>query len=568
MERYVFLTDNPGDKPEYLLSMHQEKERELRGGAGARKIPDYLRAPRHYHVEPLRARPISHTLAHVPRGTTVVIKRAVHLDLDIEALLYTLRARKLDDIMIRILDPNIVIDPNDDGTSIRTLEFFKELSALRHAPISMEEAPAKGFGRDSIEPRKIEGMRYDRQHLGTSIRDLAKKYGVCRKTVEKYTKGVKKPEMNGQTHSRGYLHQMDLDENGGGTEDKLRRHDPIYRFSFTMLAEFPVAEKIKEHIYDWIRIQRTENTRSSYAKGMKFFLEWYAVRNKRELRQYSEFNYGLAEEFITWLRDEKDQKISAIKSKFYAIKSFLNYARVKGFVPANYWDLIKLPVDGSRSIKTKPFTEAEAEKLVEAAFQDWKLAKKSMEKAIRHRNFVIIWLLARHGPRIYAILKLKKKDFFHRHGKVWTLRLHDKKGGNYFINPGRDTVEVLLRYIEIYLPHQPENAFLFPVFRYQEDFSVPLSYASFYQWFKNFAEKHVPESHGDKVPHAFRTTFATESRRRGTNPEEIRIQLGHKTLDQTLKYIELVEEEPASVYKPNFSGSKSFREIAGGYGED
>lgn len=565
MERYVFLTDDPRDKPEYLLSMHQEKERELRGGS--KKIPDYLRAPRHYHVEPLKARPLSHALQHVPRGTTLVIKKAAHLDLDIEALLYTLRARKLDDIMIRILEPNLIIDPNDDGTSIRTLEFFKELSALRHAPVSMEPAPSKGFGRDPIEPRKIEALRYDRQHLGMSIRELSKKYGVCRKTVEKYTKGVKKPEMSGRTETRGYLHQKDLDGFEGGGEDKLRRHDPIYRFSFTMLAEFPVSEKIKEHIYDWIRIQRTENTRSSYAKGMKFFLEWYAIRNKRELRQYSEFNYNLAEEFIGWLRDEKEQKPSAIKSKFYAIKSFLNYARVKGFVPANYWDLIKLPVDGSRTIKTKPFTEEEANTLVEAAFQEWKLAKKPMEKALRHRNFVIVWLLARHGPRIYSILKLKKKDFFHRHRSVWTIRFHDKKGGNYFINPGRDTVDVLLRYIEIYLHKQPENAFLFPVFKYEEDFSIPLSYASFYQWFRAFAEKNVPDSHGDKVPHAFRTTFATESRRRGANPEEIRMQLGHKNIDQTLKYIELVEEEPDTMYRPDFVDSKEFREITG-YGKD
>lgn len=229
----------------------------------------------------------------------------------------------------------------------------------------------------------------------------------------------------------------------------------------------------------------SETTQDTYLRTVEQFLDSGAEVSIDGMMQY--------------LRKVHNAK-STINTKFYILKSFLEFAGVKGQFPKPPKTPVKLP---------RYLTESEARKILKVAQQ--------LGKA---KEFMILAFMLYTGVRVSELINIRTDNISFEKG---TVRIKGKGNKERIVPIPKKYLKALKRYVG------KREGYVFVT-----KYGKPYTRKGIYAIVKKYAR--LAGIKKGVSPHILRHTFATLTLSNGTDSFTIQKILGHSSLATTLKY--------------------------------
>jgi len=410
---------------------------------------------------------------------------------DMKSTMYALVARKFYNVRVRIMEPEIILNPNDRGS-------FEVLKALSHVQTGGNGPAGIGFRKISDDTR--EKMRIDRIS-GQTYRVIAKKYGVSPRTVVRHVKDVANIRREKE-------------------RAPIVKNDPIFDYEKAGTL-FSAGSRLQEVFIEYLKQQSSIKTKETYKKDISRFVKYVST----ELEKPSDITLDMGLSFREYLLTSKYDP-ATIRKYIGAMRVFLKYCHNRGYVALNEWATIKTPSYDRTEVKTADFTQDEVKKMIEAAHLKFKHESDNIRKMIAHRNFIAVYLLANVGMRSMSILNLRLRDLTEREGIMY-LTLNQKGGGHYKVSIDQNTKGMISKYIEKNFDGCGSESYL--IFQRDSGRGLGVSNRSLNKIVKKV--QITAAITGKFSSHSFRATWATLAYGK-IDVKEIQERLGHQYINR------------------------------------
>lgn len=469
---------------------------ERRSGAGNHTVLNNQR----YLVRDNRKNDLQKTLITMPRLGVLVIWDLMQIK-DFEKFYYGMLDRRLDQIHVRVLSPNLTLIPNDDD--FKTL--FEALILVHNSKAL--PGGVKMFGKPPVPDEKVKMMIKDRQK-GLSYAKIADLYGVAKATAQKYVAHVKIPK------------KVDPP-----TEEKK-----IEVFNYKKIdTGAPIPSEIHSMYVMFLRTRKEDSTKLAYLHDFKKFIEFVKTEKGFSPKNLSDLSEPIFFDYFDHL-ESIGYKGSYIRRILSGFRAFFNYSMKKGVAKSNPTVDIPLPQADSDDVLTNPLSKYEIEKIIETAQYEYINAKSDTKKRLAHRNLLLVYVLVSVGMRGGAILKLKVKDFSYERN-IPKLKLKGKGKKYYKVSMDQKTGRMLDLFIQKYLGEDDESIIFF-----NKDMNgKAISHMGLNKNLKVLAHKAGLKNYQDIKAHSFRVTFATMQDGKLT-AKELQKRMGHSSIKMTERY--------------------------------
>jgi integrase/recombinase XerD len=262
-----------------------------------------------------------------------------------------------------------------------------------------------------------------------------------------------------------------------------------------------------------------DSSRESYWRRMRAFLN-YMEKIKRPIE---EITHEDIQQYILFLKSEKDLSAGTINNYISAIKFFYTY------VLEREWNPLKVP----RMKRTQKFPVVPSREEI--------LTLLNSTTNLKHKALLL--LIYGSGLRVSEVAKLKIKDIC---SKTMRIRVENAKHNtNRYTILSKTALEVLRQYFKMYFTknYKPDD-WLFPGQKPGEHISV--------KTIKNtlIRLRNKLQLDPDISAHTLRHCFSTHSLEDGVDPVFIQQMLGHKNLKTTLTYLHMTSKSLMGIKSP------------------
>jgi site-specific recombinase XerD len=168
--------------------------------------------------------------------------------------------------------------------------------------------------------------------------------------------------------------------------------------------------------------------------------------------------------------------------------------------------------------------------------------KKLMDSIVNVRDLALFNLMFYHGLRVSEVQRLTIDDVNFEEDTIYVKA--SKRG-----NEGREYLNPIEKYrIYAYLLKRPNFACR-EIFVSQK--GNKLSTSQIFRLYQNYAVNinlHPQKQH----PHALRHSLAVQYARNGVTAEKVQAMLRHKTIQNTMKYYKILEDQRLAIQKAEF----------------
>ncbi|MFK7827924.1 MAG: tyrosine-type recombinase/integrase [Oligoflexales bacterium] len=426
------------------------------------------------------------------------------------------------DIKIRILNPVFTLDPDSPTCEyvLNLLEAFEEKKTNHKPQNRLEEAKLgesfvraeSGFGYKRTNVLVVEDiLKYRR--LGYSVREIAKKCNVSVSTAFKYSKGL--PPIRREM-----------------IKERVKRNHKS--FDLKQLQKLPKCEgRLNIIIAEFIKVQRTFETRKNYFNDLSKFASW-AVEKGHRIDDPSDISLKIGLEYKEKI--EKRYAPSVVRRFVTTLNVFLNYCVKLGYLKHNSISAIKLPIIPRHNVTTEAIKVSDLTKIIKTAHGKALKCPKT-KRMTNFRNYLGILLLSTGGMRLGSLLSLRVKDVKPTAKNNLRLNMEAKRSSKYSITIDDRVADLLKQYIHTYFRDLPEESFLF--FSRTNDFTRPMTTAAFNNIFRKLITDSEIKPEHKISPHSLRVSYATLMFEQGMSLKELSYRLNHKNIAQTAAYIKI-----------------------------
>ena len=238
---------------------------------------------------------------------------------------------------------------------------------------------------------------------------------------------------------------------------------------------------------------------------------------------FEKFNKEFVLDFLSWIENNRNNKVSSRNLRLISIKSFVNFILLYEIDNKELINILKIPRKKEVNKKSSVLTEKEIELL---------LRQPNTKIKKGRRKLAILSLLYDAGLRIDELLSLKVGDLNFDNIKTVIVR-HGKGDKKREIPISDDTARIMSIYIKDY--ELNNNDYLFSNYKKEK-----LSSNAIRKIIKEHIElaKKEDSNFPNKVnPHKFRHSKATHLINKGVSVIEVKEFLGHADLSSTQIYI-------------------------------
>ena len=248
-------------------------------------------------------------------------------------------------------------------------------------------------------------------------------------------------------------------------------------------------------------------TQKGYRGYVDAFIKWCGTE-----MLLTELTTKMLDDYV-YKKNEQGIKAVSVATTMIHIRRFLNFCASRG-----YMEKLEITIPKYEKELKDPYTEDEMKKL---------LAKPKTNRWVEYRNWVMVNYFFSTGQRLSTVLNIKVAhvDLINQRVKlVWN---KDKK--QKYMPLSSALVIVLREYIQI--SGLVEEDYLFPEYEGK-------------QLKKRSAEDAIADYNRARSVektsiHLFRATFAKNYILNGGNPAKLQKLMNHKTMEQTMKYVNL-----------------------------
>lgn len=252
----------------------------------------------------------------------------------------------------------------------------------------------------------------------------------------------------------------------------------------------------------------SEETQKSYRGYVNNFIKWYGAD-----KPVSEITTGKLDDYLYAQKTEKDNKDVSLATTMAHIRRFINFCVSRG-----YMEKITVTVPKYEEELKEPYTDEEMKLL---------LARPTTKNWVEWRCWAMTNYFFSTGQRLSTVLNIKVEHIDFEHSTVKLLWNKDKRPK--YMPLSSALVKVLREYIT--LSGLVEQDYLFPEYE-----GGQLKRRSAQDAMTDYNHARGVERTGI---HLFRHTFAKNYIVNGGNPVKLQKLLNHKTIEQTMKYVNL-----------------------------
>jgi len=447
-------------------------------------------------------------------GSNIIVRSIGDLDLG-PGLYNNFKDISEKKIILRILDPEIVIDVQDES----------DLNILRAlCSVSKKAAPAQGLPPlRKISDEIIGKIRNDRRK-GDAFKKIADRYGLAYNTVRKYTDDI-------ETIPQELKKLAPPPE----PEKKFQAKD--------IRLPVPLSSEIHGDIRRFITSKPNHKTRADYSREISRFLRNAQERGK-EIEKVTDIGVDWLDSYKSEIMDKhwgNSSGVSTALKHFRIISSFFNYCRdVLGKIPENPVKCLDLPSDDAPVVRTQAFSPDELKRFLTVASERKEKARTKGAKFCAERNFLFFWIIARLGERSGTVRDLRKKHVNMLSGEL-TLSFYRKRT----IHPAVRTLDpvstrMVSEYMDRYMKDVHEDGYVF--YTRGSVGSRKLHSSDISDIYKDVREE---AGLADKklTSHSMRVSLAKRKKKAGLGVHEIQAIMGHKRVEQTIKYMQILVDD-------------------------
>jgi site-specific recombinase XerD len=189
----------------------------------------------------------------------------------------------------------------------------------------------------------------------------------------------------------------------------------------------------------WVEAKATgrkASTHESYTNTVRLFVDYLGHDNAGRVTRDDVIGFKNHRLATVSARTGKAVSAKTVKdSDLSALKTIFGWAKINGKMADNPAEGITIKLGQPRKLRSKGFTDAEAESILNAAL----LVKQGKERSTTHAaKRWIPWLCAYTGARVGELAQLRKQDV-RREGKHWVIRI-TPEAGTVKTNEARDVV--------------------------------------------------------------------------------------------------------------------------------
>jgi len=273
----------------------------------------------------------------------------------------------------------------------------------------------------------------------------------------------------------------------------------------------------------YLRFQRfsghTTKTIGNHKTNISLFIRWCMEQGHSTV--ISDLDAELVRE---WIEDQRSRNLSShtIASRIRSLKAWTHWLAEEEWLSTNPLQRLKIPKADDKAQAT--LTPEEVDRL---------LATCDKKTYTGKRDFALMLLLFSTGLRAAELTGLQAEDVDWQHGLIIVKR---GKGGKFRVVPLGPKVE---RALDKYLDGRDTG----PLFL--TDDGQPLSYSGLRELLRRRGAKAGVHAN----PHKWRHSAAIQYLRAGGRVENLRVMLGHTTLDMTLHYARIAGSDLAEAHQ-------------------
>jgi len=274
----------------------------------------------------------------------------------------------------------------------------------------------------------------------------------------------------------------------------------------------------------------SKNTISAYADSFAVFFQFlYEVKGmQHNVLTYNHFTAALFDEYLLWMKNERNYGISTICQRTTALRAFLKYAsRREMRAISAYTNALGIECPHKKTTEFPYFTIDETRIL---------LSLPNPDKYLGDRDLVLLSLLYETGARAQEICDLCVGDI--RFGHPTKVKLNGKRSKLREV-PISEAVANLVKYHINKHHHNYSESRETPLFSSQKNAQMTTScIRSIVDKYVGIAKKENPSLFYEKnySPHSFRHSKAVHMIENGSNLIYIRNFLGHASISSTEIY--------------------------------
>lgn len=281
-------------------------------------------------------------------------------------------------------------------------------------------------------------------------------------------------------------------------------------------------------------LRRSSRTREEYGRDLRLFLDWAKARGKTDPRQVTTADI---EEFLTSLVRKDGVPYAAVtRNRVLAVVRGYFKFLVKDRVIAALDDPAAYVVTQRRPRRAPVFLELdEGARLILAVRQ--RRPKSSAERVAQARDMAILALLLGSGLRISELVALNLDTWREVLLNGW-LTVVGKGDKERVVPPSDEAIEQVQAYLRV-RPDVPPDRRGHPLFVSRK--KTRLSAVQIERLVRELARK---ANLSKKItPHKLRATWVTQLLISGANPREVQKMAGHESLDTTMLYAGVRDNE-------------------------
>jgi len=266
------------------------------------------------------------------------------------------------------------------------------------------------------------------------------------------------------------------------------------------------------------------NTKASYSTTFYLFIEFLSKKHKTEANEISFgiINRDLIIEFLDYLENERNAKVSTRNQRLACLKSFFKY------VQYNEPSLFNLCSDilsiKNKKVPTKMityFSEDEIKIMINYLNQEKKL-----------KCLTLICVLYETGARVSELINIKLEDL--NLGNHASIKLHGKGNKTRIVPISQELVKLINKYLsQVYVDYGQNLLFYSSHKKMYARSSINFIVKTLV---KELSLKYPNYFNGNYHPHSFRHSKATHLYNNGTPLLYIKDFLGHSTITTTEIY--------------------------------
>lgn len=281
-------------------------------------------------------------------------------------------------------------------------------------------------------------------------------------------------------------------------------------------------QEVAEEFFTYNDAKRlAAGTKDSYKRRVKKFLAFAGANSKLDIITPQLFDRYLKSLFDSGVRD-----ITA-ETDMRHLRTFIRFCIKRGYV-----EPIDIPIPRVEEVIKEPYSDDEMMRL---------LRKPQGKNWVEYRCWVMVNYFFSTGQRLSTVINLKVKDL---NVANHTIKLtHNKDKIQKYMPLSTALMDVLTEYI--YISGLDTEDYLFPEY---EGGQLTVRGAQ-----DSIADYNRSRGVDKTSIHLFRHTFAKNYIMNGGNPAKLQKLLNHKTIDMTMRYVNLYGEDIATdldLYNP------------------